>query len=287
MKKIIATLITLFVLNSCSKDSTDTSETTTTPETPVSTILPKTITKSSTTYNYVYEGNKIKSYANASKTEEYKYTYTGDLITKFSRTQNPADLKGHEYNYTYEPNNLKLLSSYAYSLYTNTYSSVSTASFVASGFQNNTFSVETMNKSNTTGQFYPYDDNLYSPPLYTINVIYEVLKTVTERRNMTEITPIPNAIVTITTVYEYDDNDAHKNPFANITGMNKLFYYDVIASATHNVSNITITYSSPTNSFSPVTHNVNYEYIYNVEGYPTQITATPDNGNPTVTKITY
>jgi hypothetical protein len=170
MKKIILTLATLFLLNACSKDSADT---TTVPETPVtpSTVLPKTITKDGTTFNYVYDGNKIKSYTDANKTQLYQYTYIGDLITKFSRIQNPIDLKGYEYNFTYQTNNFNFLSSYTYSFYTNTYSAVFTGSFF-----NNSFTVETLNKSNTTGILYPYDVNIFSPPVYTVNNNMEIIK---------------------------------------------------------------------------------------------------------------
>jgi Prokaryotic membrane lipoprotein lipid attachment site len=284
MKKIILTIVTLFALSSCSKDS---SETTASPETPISIILPKKIEKENVTYNYEYDGNKIKSYKDANSTQLYQYTYTGDQITKFSRIQNPNDLQGYEYNFTYETSGFNPLKSYKYSFYTKTYSSIFTAAFA-----NNTLAVDITNKSNTSDMTSPYDDNLLSAPFYTVDNNWQIIKVVTKRKNMPEFTITSNDIVTITTIYEYDTNDAHKNPFANVTGMNKLLFYDPILSAKYNIRNITTTYStfSAIGNVTPdVTRNVHYEYVYNNDGYPTQITSIPSigQGNPTVTKITY
>jgi hypothetical protein len=281
MKKIVLILTTLFVLNSCSKDNTDTPAT---PEVPVTSVLPKTINKDGVIYNYEYDGNKIKSYTNANKTQQYQYTYTGDFITKYSRIQDPTTLSGFEYNFTYETSNFQSLNSYKYSFYTNTYSSIFTAAF-----SNNTFSVDAINKSNTSEATSPYDANIVSAPFYTTNNNGEIITVVTSRKNMPPFTVTSNDVVVIKKTYEYDNNDAHKNPFANVTGMNKLSFYDPILVAKHNVSNITTTYSSMTNSWTPVVENMHYDYVYNDAGYPTQINTTPapGPGNPTVTKITY
>jgi hypothetical protein len=287
MKKILLTFVTLFVLISCSKDDAQTSTTTETPATPTTTsvtqsiILPKTITKDGKTYNYVYEGKKIKSYATADKSEEYEYTYNGDFISKFSRIQK-TDKQGYEYNFTYETSNFQGLNSIKYWFYTNTFSSIFTAVF-----NNNTISLDIINKNNTSGMLTPYDDNLLSPPFYTFDNNLQIIKQVTQRKNMAQFSQSPNEVVIITTNYEYDSNNAHKNPYANIMGINKLLFYDIIASAKHNIRNVSTTYSSLTNSFSPVTENVYYNYEYNEAGYPTKITATPNGGNSKVTTITY
>jgi hypothetical protein len=282
MKKIILTLAALFVLNSCSKDS---AETTASPETPISTILPKKIEKENVTYNYEYDGNKIKSYKDANNTQLFQYTYTGDQITKFSRIQNPNDLQGYEYNFTYQTINANLLSSYKYTFYTKTYTTI-----FNSTYGNNNINTDLINQNNSTGEYFPYDVDLLSPPFYTIDNNLQIIKQVTKRKNIPEFTITSNDIVTITTTYEYDSNDNHKNPFANVIGMNKLSFYDPVLSAKYNIRNITTTYStfSAIGNVTPdVTKNVRYNYVYNNDGYPTQITATPDGGNPTLTKITY
>lgn len=237
MKRIL-TLLTASVLTftSC------TSENDNQPTSTVS-ILPKTISSIDTEESITtitYDGNKILKISKDNNI--IIYSYTGDLITKKVRTEKIDGSNTHTTTtvYTYTDNKLV--------------SDVTTDSSTLNSGENKTKCTYTYNSNGTIlRSLYHYEDN------------QETFSGATDLLTVSGGNVIKNTItyddkIVNTEIYEYDTKNSI---FKNILGMDKLN----ISRDGESVVNNTVKFTS---SLYP---NDNYikKYIYNEQGYPTEI----------------
>lgn len=250
MKKLLYLFTTsLLVLTSCSKDDNDSSS-------PVSSILVKKIIDididgSSSTRNYEYNGNKI-----VSMTEDgllYKYTYTGDYITKIEEfdTEGKVDITT-EYSYT----NGKLTTSIekntgAKYYYKTTYVHNTDGTVSYDNFRGN---VETgiEQEYGATGKYTLKDGNMLK-----LEVSYYGDE---------------NAYV-----YEYDNKN---HPLKNVTGLGLLLDDETLV---NNLVKETATLGSGDKLSTSIT---TYTYKYDVNNYPTEKVENYQSGDFVSTQTT-
>jgi hypothetical protein len=267
--------IALLALASCSKED---SSSTTTPET---FILPKKITRTrndGTISNSIitYNGNKIiESYDEIYK---YVYTYTGDLITKEAEYEGTV-LKS-ETIHAYENNKLKsdLITSYDINTTTGAII-ISKTRKVHTQNSNGTITEEKYTIDNTSGVETKQNGN--TTRTFTNGNLVSELRTSSSTFNAGN----GNTTITIntnTTTYEYDTKNSF---YKNVLGFDKSFY----SSSTNNLVKETYKSESTTNGVANPTFPasvINYEYQYNVSGYPIEQKENSTVNSVVQTKIT-
>jgi len=117
MKKIFYLLsITFLLLQSCSSgDSPDSPGSPDNPNPSGGTLLKKIVCSNGLVFNYTYNGNKLSKIAgeNGENSGYYKFTYTGDLITKYEIANN-YDEKAMFKVFNYENNDIKQIKNYSW-----------------------------------------------------------------------------------------------------------------------------------------------------------------------------
>ncbi len=232
-KSIVLALLSLFLNIFLSSCSKEESKT------PPTVLLKKYINTDKKegiqTFTFTYDGNKIKEINAVLPNETFKevFTYTGDLITKEEIVQNGVVSTQTEYNY--ENNKLK---SQIYTEVNYNYKLKSVFIYNVDG----TITIEKYNIDKTTG----VETKKNTSSVFSFS-----------NGNLIKKIETSNGI-SDTTTYEYDTKN---HPFKNILGLSKLINSTY---QTNNELKETIVGSN----YSEVWIN---EYVYNADGYPTDL----------------
>lgn len=252
MKKLLYLLTaSLLVFTSCSKDDNDSSD-------PASSILVKKITDididgSSSTRNYIYNGNKIVSITDEDSSV-LKYTYTGDFITKIEEIDKNGNLAvTTDYTYTNGKlaNEIQKAPNATY-YYKTKYTYNADGSVSYDNFRG-TLATGDEQEYGATGKFTFKDGNMVK----------------------LEVSYYGNDSLH---VYEYD---AKNHPLKNVTGLGLLFDDETLV---NNIVKETSTSGSGANIHTSVT---TYTYKYDANNFPTEKVESYQSGSSVSTQTTH
>ena len=241
MRKAIQLLfITLFIaaFTSCSSDNNETSQ-----EKLVNRVVEVNNDGTSSTFNFIYNGNKIVSIN--SDVNSKTFTYTGDLITKIIEFNNET-LVQTTFDYSYNDNNLiKVICSDNYEL-NYMYNTDGTVSYEKTTLDSNNNIILLFH-----GTLSFQGENIFEDKKTHDNTAVNIL-------SKEEVS------------FVYDNK---KNPLSNITGYNKLLDQLKNISSNNTTSSIEIASTTFLDTEQIISSAIQLPrvFLYDNDGYPTEI----------------